>query len=134
MSKSGIASFFRWSFRGIVTVLLLGGWILSALALHLVVVPPEDGMPSMAEERGWLDWRLVVIPKDRLAVSGTYTDTRDWTADDLVENEAVVVRMTEAGKGDMLRHVGDNTLDRVTGGVLKAADEEPPAATPTADQ
>jgi len=76
-------------FRLIVLVLLLGGWTVAALSLHVI----RD------------DKRIVVIPKQRLDYHDTYVDTSKWTLDDVGKHPAVVMRLIETGKTDVLAHV-----------------------------
>ena len=80
-------------FRLIVSVLLVAGWSLAALSLHVV--------------RG--DHKIVIIPKQSIDwVHGwreTYVDTRNWTLDDVAEHPALVNRLIQTGKVDVLQHV-----------------------------
>lgn len=102
---SGVKTFFKWTTRLVVAALLLAGWALALLAVHVVVVPEETTSAETA-----IDWRVVVVPKNRLGVAETYVDTRGWTASDLQEHENVVARLLEADKADALSHVMDETL------------------------
>ena len=124
MSKAGLRKFFRLAFRSLVTLLLIAGWTLAILSLHVVMIPPPGGDDaSMADDswhRGYLDFRVVVVPKDRLGLSGSFVDTRDWTLEDAADHEAVVTRLAEAGRGDVLDHIGGNVLSNEAG---KKADD-----------
>ena len=77
-------------FRLIVLVLMLGGWVLSALSLHIV----RDGS------------RIVVIPKQHLDYHDTYIDTTKWSLDDVAKHPSVVTRLIQTGKADVLQHAG----------------------------
>lgn len=90
----------KTAFRLLVTILLITGWTLAALALHVVYAPGNPG-------------RLAVIPKERLGITDTWCDTRQWKAEDLPQHSTVIARLVETGKGDILSHVGDaKDLDR----------------------
>ncbi len=54
--------------RGVIGTLLIGGWILAAMAVHVVVVDPPADAPATGPLDGWPRWRLVIVPKDRLGV------------------------------------------------------------------
>lgn len=102
-------------FRLLVTLLLLGGWTLSAAALHVIRTPDEQGY-------------LLIIPKNRLGFSQTYVDIRNWTATDVAANETLVARMTEAGKGEKLAeivayNVGKAAQQKIEKTVEEAIDE-----------
>ena len=90
-------------------VLLLAGWGLAALATHVVVVPDETGE----------DFDVLVIPKNRFAVSDTYVDTRGWTEADLAAHENLAARLVEAGKADSLRHLLGGTIRTRLGELLE---------------
>ena len=61
--------------RLLVALLLVGGWSLAALALHVIIAPGAGG--------GSLPVRIIVLPKDHLGVAETYVDTQHWTIDDV---------------------------------------------------
>ena len=121
MTKSGIGKFFRYTFRTLVTLLLVGGWTLAVLSLHVILVPPSGDSTSTASaaetsadaswHRGWLDFRLVVVPKNRLGFGESFVDTRDWTLDDAAAHDNVVQRLADLGRLDTIDHVTGNTID-----------------------
>jgi len=82
----------KWLFRFFVLVLLLAGWGLAALSLHVVLAPGNPG-------------RIALIPKKNLAIADTWVDVRKWTVDDLPNHPAIVARMVENGKTDLIGHV-----------------------------
>jgi hypothetical protein len=84
------------AFRFLVLILLVGGWSLAALGLHVIVAPPNGGS---------LPARVVVLPKDRLGLDDTYVDTRAWTLNDAASHPTVVKRLLAVGKADVLGHV-----------------------------
>ena len=86
-------SWIKFLVRGVFAVLLVSGWAIAALAVHVVVVPfqAEDQAES---------WRVVVVPKERLGLAQTYVDTRGWTEQEAAEHVELLARLTEAGKGD----------------------------------
>jgi hypothetical protein len=77
-------------FRFIVGLLLVVGWLLAILSLHLVQTP--DDIPTL-------------ITKDRLGFTDTYVDTRHWTPDDLAAHLTLVDRLEKAHKLELLNHV-----------------------------
>ena len=80
----------RRVFGLMVTAFLLGGWLLAAAALHVIVLP---------------GWNLGVVPKDHLGFADTYVDARNWTADDAARHPALVKRLIEAGRADWLSSI-----------------------------
>jgi hypothetical protein len=101
-------------FRLIVLVLLVAGWSLAALSLH--VVRGQD--------------KIVVIPKQTIDwVHGwreTYVDTRNWTLDDVANHPAVVNRLIQNGKADVLQHVAPQATGTALPAELQAAIERGP--------
>lgn len=77
-------------FRLIVLVLLLAGWSLAALAIHVV--------------RG-ANNRIVVIPKQSLGYHDIYVDTRNWSLDDVANHPTGVNDLIAHGKADVLQNV-----------------------------
>lgn len=86
-------------FRLIVCLLLIMGWGLAALSLHVIRTPDE--IP------------ITLVPKERLGVTDTYVDTRTWTVNEAAKHPALVQKLINLGKADVLRHVA--------GGDVKAA-------------
>jgi hypothetical protein len=105
--------------RAIVAVLLVGGWALAALSLHVVRTPE----------------RLVVIPKNTLGVSDTYVDTRAWTLNDAAAHSEFVKRLVVAGKAHALEHLSDlkkgEDLDVQLMDVVKRGPTSMPTTGPT---
>ena len=73
--------------RTALIALLLAGWALALASLHIVRLP--DGM-------------IGVVPKNRLGVTDTYVDVRNWTAADAAKHPDFVKRLLEARKADWL--------------------------------
>jgi hypothetical protein len=76
--------------------LVVVGWALAALSLHVVRTP---GAPK----------EFVVVPKNRLHYIDTYVDTRAWTLDDVSNHPAVAQRLIDTGKTSALSHVVGST-------------------------
>jgi hypothetical protein len=76
----------------IIVLILLAGWGLFALAVHVVRLP---------DEQYWVG----IIPKDRLHYRDTYLDVRTWTAGDIANHPDLVRRLIAADKGHWLKHV-----------------------------
>src|SRR5438045_2078825 len=109
-------------FRLLVVVLLLGGWTLAALAVHVVVAPGKPG-------------RVILVPKNQLGFKDTYVDTRDWTIGDVVNHPQVTERLVQSGKADALTQVakpGDDLVSVLNEAIANAL-QDAPATQPTAD-
>jgi len=76
-------------FRLVFCGLLLAGWGLAGLSLHVVRTPTAIGL----------------IPKSRLGVVDTYVDTRHWKMADVADHPLVVKRVLDSGQADLLQHV-----------------------------
>ena len=96
----GRFSLLRWGWRLVLLALFASGWALAAAAVHVVIVPGES--------EGEDDWKVLLLPKNRMSFAGTYTDTRLWTAADAREHEDLVNRLIESGHGPRLAHVLEN--------------------------
>lgn len=83
-------------FRLIVLVLLLGGWGLAALSLHVVRTPQT----------------LTIVPKNRLGIVDTVVDTRGWSLDDAAEHPDVVARLLELDKIDLIEHLAEDRSEK----------------------
>ena len=78
-------------FRLVVLLLLVVGWGLAALSLHVIRTPEQ--IP------------ITLVPKDRFGFTDTYVDTRAWTLGDVAQHSALVERLIRIGKSDVLRHI-----------------------------
>jgi hypothetical protein len=78
-------------FRLVTLGLILSGWGLAALSLHVIRTPG----------------RLMVIPKDRLGIGDTYVDARNWTVKDLHQHPLVVARLVHLDRSDVLAYAVD---------------------------
>ncbi|HEY7090982.1 MAG TPA: hypothetical protein VH518_22995 [Tepidisphaeraceae bacterium] len=78
-------------FRLIVCLLLLVGWGLAALSLHVIRTPAE--IP------------ITLVPKENFSVRDTYVDTTKWSIDDVGKHPALVEKLVRTGKADVLQHV-----------------------------
>ncbi len=63
--------------------------IMGAVSLHVIRTPT----------------RFEFVPKSQLTLLDTYVDTRNWTANDVKAHAALVQRLAQAGKQDVLSHV-----------------------------
>lgn len=102
-------------FRFVVLLLLLAGWSLAALSLHVVRTPGE--IP------------VTIVTKDKLGVQDIYVDTTKWTMDDVPKHPDVVERLLESGKADALKHVvdpdGGDVAQQLADALGRGADEGP---------
>lgn len=92
-------------FRLILLILLLSGWGLAAMALHVVRTPTT----------------ITVVPKDRLGFGDTYVDTRNWTMGDVARHPAVTSRLLALGKSQLLENIADPESREPLDVQLKAA-------------
>src|SRR5438874_4793493 len=116
-------------FRLLVALLLVGGWSAAAMALHVIIAPGAGGT---------LPVRIILLPKDHIAITDSYVDTRHWTLDDVSNHPAVVKRMIAAGKADGLQHVvkpdsTDADLQSVLADALARGPQAPTSAPATAE-
>src|SRR3954469_25163585 len=101
-------------FRLIVLVLVLAGWGLSALSLHVVRAQGD---------------RIVLIPKQKFGLVDTYVDARAWKIESVADHPALVERIIQSGKSDSFAYVvGDPKID--VQHQLEAALRDAPAARP----
>ena len=102
-------------FRFVVLLLLLVGWGLAALSLHVVRTPGE--LP------------VTIVTKDKLGVNDIYVDTTRWTMDDVPKHPDVVERLLASGKADALKHVvdphGGDVAQQLGDALGRGADEAP---------
>jgi hypothetical protein len=85
-------------FRLFVCLLLLVGWGLAALSLHVIRTPG--------------DIPISLVPKENFSLRDTYVDTTQWTIDDVSQHPALVSKLLRVGKSDLIKHVvTDKTAD-----------------------
>ncbi|HTW93536.1 MAG TPA: hypothetical protein VMD30_02005 [Tepidisphaeraceae bacterium] len=85
----------KTAIRLVFLVLLLAGWSLAALSLHVIRTPG----------------RFVVIPKERLGITDTYVDARKWTLGDLANHPDLVKRLLETNKADQFKYLTGDDAD-----------------------
>ena len=85
-------------FRLIVLVLLIAGWGLAALSLHVVRAQGD---------------RIVLIPKQRLSIADTYVDARQWTIQNVAQHEDLVERIIQSGKSENFAYVVEDPKGNV---------------------
>ena len=113
-------NFFRMS----VFLLLVGGWALAASALYVVRTPSK----------------VIIFPKNQLGFHDTYVDTRLWTLTEDRAHPALIGRIVQLQRSDVLSHTVDSrlgpvevqlaaavafpTADKSNGGILDGAKAE----------
>jgi hypothetical protein len=107
---------FKQLFRSASFVALVGGWTVSAAALHLVRTP-SNSFP-------------VILTKDHLGFRDTYVDTRKWTIADDAAHPIVVARLIQLGRADLLGHTVNTSAGPVST-QLATAIQSPTAAPAT---
>ncbi len=100
----------KQAFRFIVGLLLVVGWLLATLSLHLVRT--SDDLPTL-------------VTKDHLGFTDTYVDTRQWTPDDVANHPALVQRLVDLHKGDLLKHVFKDGKQDLTVQLMTALEKAP---------
>jgi hypothetical protein len=74
-----------------ICLLIIMGWGLAALSLHVIVTPH--------------DVPVSLVPKEQFGFKETYVDTRAWKLDDVSAHQTFVAKLIRTGKSDILRHV-----------------------------
>src|SRR5215212_10794904 len=93
-------------FKLLVVLVLLGGWVLASRTLYLVRSPGRFmGIPK-TEGAG----KFALITKDCMGWRDTYADTSHWTPTDLTTHAALVQRIKESGRKDLISHVTEEGL------------------------
>jgi hypothetical protein len=101
---------FRTIFRLTFLGLLLGGWGMAALALHVVRTPDKIGL----------------IPKEHLSFTDTFVDARKWTLNDLQAHPDLVKRVLEANMSKLFQYLADPANGDVADQISKVADPSAP--------
>ncbi len=78
-------------FRMICVSLIIGGWSLAALAIHVIRSPGS----------------IELITKQSLDYRDTWADTRTWTMADVPNHADMVARVLATGHADLLSHLAD---------------------------
>lgn len=111
-------------FKLLVVLVLLSGWVLASRTLYLVRGPGKLlGIPK-TEAVG----KFALITKDCMGWRDTYADTSHWTPTDLTTHAALVQRIKESGRKDLILHVTEEGLASVAKTDAASVD---PAPTPT---
>lgn len=84
--------------RFVSLLLILSGWIVAGLCLHVVRTPDPDN-PQQS--------KLLIVPKNRLDMNDTYVDARGWTMQDATAHPMLILRLLEAGKSEQLKYLAD---------------------------
>jgi hypothetical protein len=88
-------------FKFLVFVILALGWVVATRAVHIVRAPGLLAGFSKTEFAG--QW--IIIPKDKMGWDDTFIDITKWTPSDIPAHPAVVDRLTELGRKDLLNHI-----------------------------
>lgn len=106
-------------FRLLVVAILLGGWAIAALALHVVRARGDA---------------IVIIPKQRIHWRDTYVDAREWTLDDVANHPSLVQRIVQSGNAEHFGYIlGDGnhgTSQDVAAALEDAVKNAPPTTKP----
>lgn len=84
---------FKSMFRMTALILMVSGWGLAALSLHVVRTPDKIGL----------------LPKERLGIEDTYVDARSWTMADAALHPDLIKRVLEAGKANWFQYLADSS-------------------------
>jgi hypothetical protein len=112
----------KWVFRIVAVLLLVGGWLAAARAVHVV----QSTDPATGKNR------FGIVPKARWVFDQTFVDARGWTASDLHPNAALVRHLVRSGKGNLLDHVVPAGERPRAASWLIAALDDPASTQPTA--
>ena len=115
-----VGSVMKTIIRMIFCALLLTGWGLAGLSLH--VVRTNDQIP------------ITLVPKDQLGITDTYVDTRNWTMDDVAQHPALVEKLVHSGKADVLKHVVSDPKQDVATQLSEALQKAPKSSGPTTEE
>jgi hypothetical protein len=103
-------------FRLISLSLILGGWSLAGLAVHVVRSPG----------------RIEIITKQSLDYRDTWADTRTWTMADVPKHADLIRRVLATNNADLLTHLtGDRTPSDASRILSAALPDKPVAEAPT---
>jgi hypothetical protein len=106
--------------RFLSVMLILGGWGLAALALHVVRTPD----PSNPQES-----KLVVIPKNELDWKETYVDARGWTMADVSDHRMLMLRVLYTDKANEFKFLADPKNKDDIANQIREVLTNPPATT-----
>jgi hypothetical protein len=98
-------------FRLLVFVLLVAGWGLAALSVHVVRTPEQ--VP------------VTLVTKQRLGIRDTYVDTTKWTLDDVSKHPGVVSQLINSQKVDALKHLAQPNESDVASQISDALQRAP---------
>lgn len=107
-------------FRLIVLVIVLGGWALAALSLHVVRLP---------DSQYWVG----IVPKNRLHYTDTYLDVRNWTPAEIDQHPDFIRRVIATQKTHWLTHAVPDPKADVEVQLLQILDFGPPSTQPSED-
>jgi hypothetical protein len=98
LGRRGRESMIKTLIRMLCLGIMLSGWLMAGLCLHVVRVPnPRDAMQSQ-----WL-----ILPKFRLGIYDTYVDARQWKMADAAEHPELISRVLESGDCDKFKFLAD---------------------------
>ena len=93
-------------FKLSLVVILLGGWVLASRSLYLVRAPGKFAGIPRTEWAG----KFALITKDHMAWRDTYADTSHWSPTDIASHPALVQRIKDTGRKDLISHVTETGL------------------------
>lgn len=102
-------------FRFATAMVLLAGWGLAALSLH--VVRTANGVQ--------------LIPKNELSPTDTYVDVRHWSNDDAEKHPVLVARLQQLDKTNLLEAVADAPVEDDAPKVAAAPEKKAEQSSPT---
>jgi hypothetical protein len=117
-------------FKLLLVAILLGGWVLASRSVYLVRAPGKLAGIPRTEWAG----RFALITKDCMGWRDTYADTSHWTPTDLANHPALVQRIKESGRKDMISHVTESGLADAGKGSVAPEVAVQPQPSPSAPQ
>jgi hypothetical protein len=93
-------------FKLLLIAILLGGWVMASRSLYLVRAPGKFAGIPKTEWAG----RFALITKDSMGWRDTYADTSHWTPTELANHAALVQRIKDSGRKDLISHLTEAGL------------------------
>ncbi|MEM8873380.1 MAG: hypothetical protein AAGD32_03885 [Planctomycetota bacterium] len=79
----------KTTIRAIFLLIAVAGWALAALSVHVIRTPEK----------------VVIVPKNRVNITDTYVDVREWTIAEVEAHPVVTRRLLQTDKANHLAHV-----------------------------
>jgi hypothetical protein len=105
-------------FKVLLVLVLLAGWVLASRSLYLVRAPGKFAGIPQTEWAG----KFALITKDCMAWRDTYADTSQWSPTDIASHPALVQRIKDTGRKDLISHITETGLADAGNSTIAPAD------------